>query len=216
MVPSDNSLSGANITGLVHESAPANAQSVVGIVPVDSTDPFAGKGLRCGAGGEYHGVQQPSPYNQKRPPASHSSPSASSVSNGSCGVDANSADAGLSAQPFIQQADLLQDVTSLRSHDNSSTALKRISTKSLHTVASCNSASPQLSAVKPGAFTPPPSSHVGPSSSAGMPLQVPAPRKHSTNHVEPERQRLDSIHVGHDPNVIGPFDGSSTKRPRLA
>ena len=29
---------------------------------------YRGKGLRCGGGGEYHGVQQPSPYSQKCPP----------------------------------------------------------------------------------------------------------------------------------------------------
>ena len=33
---------------------------------------YRGKGLRCGGGGEYHGVQQPSPYSQKCPPQSTS------------------------------------------------------------------------------------------------------------------------------------------------
>ena len=33
---------------------------------------YRGKGLRSGGGGEYHGVQQPSPYSQKCPPQSAS------------------------------------------------------------------------------------------------------------------------------------------------
>ena len=48
----------------------ANVQQSQGNAPCSSeSSSHKGKGLRCGAGGEYHGVQQPSPYSQKRPRA---------------------------------------------------------------------------------------------------------------------------------------------------